>query len=570
MLKISGIYLASILLLSVSSTVQSHFALATSNLTPLLAFNLSTKKASRCKRVLVQENDTSSYTRIFRKPPSLESQLHQSIGEDQIALGEATGIYVHIPYCRRRCRYCDFAIVPIGDQYKSERALTGFQRMDESYRKSIISEIDLLIQSLKAQTSGSDIGHKIRLSSIYFGGGTPSLAPIQTIQSIVDHILASDGAFLLEEDAEMTIEMDPGTFTVEHLQALKQIGFNRISLGVQSFNDTILEGIGRVHRRKDIDQAIQSIDIVYGSDGANYSLDLISGLPGLTLDLWNATIQTALSLKPAPNHLSVYDLQIEEGTNFGKLYTEREDDEEDMEDDGTHEFRTVSDMTSTSSHVGITGGLLPLPSSEECASMYKHASEYLRSNGFEHYEISSYARVKKYTAKENTSDCESFRSRHNQIYWRVDSEWYAVGLSATSFIEKKRFARPRMLSDYNDWVSRQATLHNEGVLEQEYDWLPFNENGYDDDDVGTKEEILLDTIMTRLRTREGLDLNWIAAQNDGTNLLKCVLRGAELQPGLVHIDKRNGVGDQGILRLIDPEGFLFSNYVISNIFAELP
>jgi len=111
--------------------------------------------------------------------------------------------------------------------------------------------------------------------------------------------------------------MDPGTFTKKHMQSLQQVGFNRISLGVQLFNNTILEGIGRVYRHDDMEQAIGIMHDVVGPD-ANYSLDLISGLPGLTLDLWSETLRMALALDPAPNHLSVYDLQIAQGTHFGK------------------------------------------------------------------------------------------------------------------------------------------------------------------------------------------------------------------------------------------------------------
>jgi len=538
--------------------------------TPLLAFPSSLKNLG-----------TQSASKLYEKKNTDELNIdyHQKHHRHNVkkSLDESKGIYIHIPYCRRRCKYCDFAIVPIGDQYKNERAMTGFERMDESYRKCITTEIDLLIGSLKKNNTAGSEQEKdriIKLSSVYFGGGTPSLAPLQTIQSIFDHIFSSDSVFELDKDAEITIEMDPGTFTEEHLRALKKIGFNRISLGVQSFNDGILECIGRVHRSEDIDYAIECIKNVFGAT-ANYSVDLISGLPGLTLESWVQTIETALSLEPPPNHLSIYDLQIEEGTVFGKMYPDSDEDEDEDEDDTDSEekYRTITDMTATSS--GANFDLFSLPSSGDCASMYRHASEYLRSNGFEHYEISSYARLKK-------DQNSSFRSRHNQIYWRIDSEWYAVGLSATSSIQNKRFARPRLLADYNKWVSKLCCNDNNNnqiisgkEKEQKYDWFPLSHNNHDEDD-SLNEVQLLDVIMTRLRTKEGLDLNWIAAQQDGDNLLKAVLRGANMQPELIRIEKKDKdekkeqKKDKGILRLTDPDGFLFSNYVISSIFAELP
>ena len=484
--------------------------------------------------------------------------------------------------------------------------------MDQSYRDAIATEIDLLIASLQIQQEqGQEQEHhdgncenkKIRLSSIYFGGGTPSLAPIETIQYIIHHILAPNGIFTLEDNAEITIEMDPGTFTKNHMQSLQQIGFNRISLGVQSFNNTILEGIGRVHRHDDIEQAIGIIRHVFGSD-ANYSLDLISGLPGLTLDLWSETLRMALALDPAPNHLSVYDLQIEQGTTFGKWYPNNHDDDDDDddengngngneqdEDEHSQEFKSVTDMTAAVASVLVPSASnvhLPLPSAGDCATMYKYASEYLRCNGFEHYEISSYARLKQPLADGDETirghpsgsssiqqtENESFRSQHNQIYWRIDSEWYAVGLSATSSINGKRFARKRMLADYIDWVKNQQ--QSSASQEWKPDWLsPKNNNANNDDhnDENNEddEETILDTILTRLRTKEGLDLNWIAAQDKGDNLLQCILKGAELGLELGLAERVQGKDDDDdTLRLIDPEGFLFSNTVISSIFAELP
>lgn len=512
------------------------------------------------------------YKHALLKSQSNNHQLQLSRHDNQQEHPkEATGIYVHIPYCRRRCSYCDFAIVPIGDQLKSEKALKGFQAMDESYRKAITSEIDLLIQSLALERQPNRGMKKERLSSIYFGGGTPSLAPLETIQSIIDRILAHDGPFYLDDEAEVTIEMDPGTFTKEHLVSLKQIGINRISLGVQSFDDTILEGIGRVHRNKDIMEAISNIQSVFGDTSANYSLDLISGLPGLTLDLWDETLKSALALKPAPNHLSIYDLQIEEGTTFGKWYADYED-YEDNDDDNTKtdnpRFESTKEMT-TGDPLPVRAGSnhLPLPSADDSAEMYKMASKFMRKEGFEHYEISSYARIKDSKKSEfESSSCDSHRSKHNQIYWRLNGQWFAVGLSATSSVSGKRFARPRTLADYVQWVEAQDTKLQEGNENPIFDWMPAP--GIVDQE--NNDEIISDTIMTKLRTKEGLDLNWIASEDNGEELLQCVMRGAELgiELGLAKVTP-GSANDRGTLRLTDPEGFLFSNTVISSIFAEL-
>ena len=229
-------------------------------------------------------------------------EVCENLSASQPSSNSKTGLYIHIPYCRRRCRYCDFAIVPIGPQENHEMN-DGFQIMNDNYTKAIFREID----SIKSSS-------RIVLRSVYFGGGTPSLAPVSTLQAIMERI--KQGPFQLQDDCEITIEMDPGTFTAEKLQAVKNLGFNRISLGIQSFNDSILESLGRVHRFKDISESISILDQVYG-DSINYSIDLISGLPGLSLAEWAETLSQATLLSPKPSHLSVYDLQIESGTGEG-------------------------------------------------------------------------------------------------------------------------------------------------------------------------------------------------------------------------------------------------------------
>jgi putative oxygen-independent coproporphyrinogen III oxidase len=450
-----------------------------------------------------------------------------------------SGIYVHIPYCRRRCSYCDFAIVPIGNATKDLSREKGFRSMDDGYKKAVMDEIDIVRTCLDR---GQLPKHEVR--SIYFGGGTPSLAPLETIEQILQKLIQT---YQLDtKSIEITMEMDPGTFTKSQLEALKNLGINRISLGVQSFNDTILEGIGRVHRERDIIDALSIISDVYG-DEANISMDLISGLPGLTIDTWKNTLERILHLSPTPNHLSVYDLQIEDGTTFGRWYSDS-DEESDS-------FRPMSEMTSSIDSQLNRDNRLKLPSSEDCALMYRYASEFLRSNGYEHYEISSYARLVTPTSE------RGFRSVHNQIYWKIGSDWYAFGLSATSSFGGKRFARPRQMSDYISWVQEVK----EGVekLDSLPPWLPQH---IDEED---KHEILLDTVMTRLRTTEGLDLNDLKQFSNDDSLVELILEGAKEGIDLGLVERNTTGGGNDILRLVDPDGFLFSNTIISNIFMHL-
>jgi oxygen-independent coproporphyrinogen-3 oxidase len=381
--------------------------------------------------------------------------------------------------------------------------------MNKKYLKALLTEVRN-IQTIN--------GTKISLGSIYFGGGTPSLAPVETIAAILHETCGHDKSpFSLEPNAEISIEMDPGTFSTEKLQALKQLGINRISLGVQSFDDAILDAMGRVHRRSDIFQALKAIVSVYGVEQANYSIDLISGVPGLTPAKWVETLQQAAALVPRPSHMSVYDLQIEQGTVFSTLYDR-------------------PGYVSESS-------LPPLPTEDDCAFMYKYAAGYLKSKNYEHYEVSSYA-----FRTDTGGALSSKRSRHNQIYWAPTSSWYAIGLGATSFVNGQLLARPRTLVDYYSWVDAERTEAEQQKM---------------DDD-----EYLTDLVMKRLRTSDGLDLKWIQ-ERFGHHVETSILKGANLglELGLAETVAHDNEGQT--LRLKDPDGLLYSNYIISSIFAEL-
>ena len=455
-------------------------------------------------------------------------------------------LYVHIPYCRRRCNYCDFAIVPIGDASKGDdnqsSKVAGFETMDSCYCGAVIREIDAIAKSSK---------DKICLKSIYFGGGTPSLAPLSTLREIMHAILEQENApFYLadEEHTEVTIEMDPGTFDMSYLKGVKEMGFNRISLGVQSFDDNLLATMGRVHRSKDVYHSVEMIHEVFG-DNPNYSIDLISGVPGLTLAGWSETLYNAARLDPRPLHMSLYDLQVEKGTTFGKWYG----DTVDEEDSDIFKRMPVDD---SSSHPA-------LPSAEDCAFMYSYASGYLRSKNYEHYEISSYA----YRGENGPPH----RSKHNQVYWQYTGQWYAIGLGSTSNINGVRWARPRALSDYIAWTGE---LRQNSADLSDPPWLN-NEEGPINSDEGPDDEVdnLLDIVMTRLRTLEGLDLDWVEKHygNRGEQYVTAILQGFELALDLglgVRDDASTPNMKHGHIRLNDPKGFLFSNNIISNIFVE--
>jgi len=470
---------------------------------------------------------------------------------------------------------------------QNEKKVQRFRDMDDEYRKAIIGELELIGQAACKQNSQEPL-RKIPVRSIYFGGGTPSLAPLSTLRAIIDaiqlifhvpSIKANDNkdsrakAKEVNIGVEMTIEMDPGTFSLSKLQKIHDMGFNRISLGVQSFDDRILESLGRVHRRRDIIESVEMIDTVFGRNCdenryPNYSIDLISGLPGMDMAKWIETLQLATSpnfLKVLPNHLSVYDLQVEEGTVFGTWYAEEGENENSEHNNFQSPIKTSA--------------AIPLPSQEDCAFMYKFASGYLRSKGFDHYEISSYARIEnnlghpRYPELDNdATNCNrnkklqlsSWRSQHNQIYWDIGSSWYAIGLGATSSVRGKIFARPRQMNEYLTWVSHTKKCFEENARHEWVPpWLSSNKNSADND------SDILDIIMTRLRTREGLDLEWVIKQDDGPKTKKAILRGSRLGFDMGLLKRFQDEDGRDTLRLVDPQGFLFSNSIISSIFSEL-
>ena len=387
---------------------------------------------------------------------------------------QASGLYAHLPFCRRRCYYCDFPVVVAGDAVQEDR---------------VAHYVSLLERELSMQPRSST-----PLSTVYLGGGTPSLVEPRLIKQLLDAIDAKHG---ISHNAEITLECDPGTFDESKLRAYVDAGVSRVSLGCQSFDDEALEAAGRAHRRCD---ALDAVDVVKRVNPRHgWSLDLISGLPGTTPEGWRATLDEAHSLDPP--HVSSYDLQVEEGTAFGKWY-------------------------SSDDH-----GRPPLPQDEESADAYREASSFWRSRGYLHYEVSSYART------------EGEKSRHNSAYWKPRASWRGLGLGAASSEEGARFSRPRKMREYEDWVESGAVVpaapppHGADALEDE--------------------------LLTSLRTAAGIDLRRIHDVY-GSEYERAVRRGAQEA-----IDLGLAVVEGEVLKLTDPDGFLFSNYALAAVFGEV-
>lgn len=272
------------------------------------------------------------------------------------SLNLSRGVYIHIPFCRRRCFYCNFPVIVVGERPSSQK------EQGEYYTSLILREMEATFKN-----TDEILGE---LETVYFGGGTPSLLPVDCISQVLDKLRSTVG---FKKDIEITLEMDPGTFDLEKLNTLSDAGINRISMGIQSFDKEILEKAGRAHTVEDTQRALKAVSLSQFKD--NFSIDLISSLPGLTIDLWKETLEKAA--ESGCSHVSVYDLQVEEKTAFGRWYTP---------------------------------GVFPLPTDEQSALMYKMGTQILKDADFEHYEVSNYARGGK-------------RSQHNQRYWKCKPTW---------------------------------------------------------------------------------------------------------------------------------------------------
>jgi oxygen-independent coproporphyrinogen III oxidase len=312
-----------------------------------------------------------------------------------------TSIYLHIPFCKHRCAYCDF------------NTYAGQEDSIPAYVKALINEIEA-VSALKP--------NPINVHTIFFGGGTPSLLSAPQFDFILQ---ALRSAFTFTTDAEISIEANPGTISPDKLNAIRQSGINRISFGVQSANTEELRMLERIH---DFFTVIESVSMARKAGFDNLNLDLIYGLPEQTLSTWQTTLQRIVDLHP--EHISAYALTLEHGTPFGRWSSK---------------------------------GLLLLPDPDLAAEMYEYAEEFLEANGYAHYEISNWAkkdndegRMVNGESKANSSfitlrDHSPFVCRHNLQYWR-SLPYLAFGAGAHGYVNGYRYSNALRIKTYIDRV----------------------------------------------------------------------------------------------------------------------
>lgn len=295
----------------------------------------------------------------------------------------ALGLYIHVPFCAGKCPYCDFY------------SLSGSQELYDAYTAAVTVQLDSF--------GGESV------DTVYFGGGTPSLLGESRLSSLLEH---SAKAFHIDENAEVTIEMNPADAEPTLLQALRSEGFNRLSMGVQSGVDSELRQLGRRHTSQ---QAIRAVELARTKGFDNLSLDLMLGVPGQTMSTLRQSVELLCALEP--EHISAYMLKIEEGTPFAAMREK-----------------------------------LDLADDDEQADLYLAAVEQLAKNGYAQYEISNFCRPNR-------------ESRHNLKYWHCE-EYIGIGPSAHSFYNGRRFYYPRDLTQFLS--SPHPVDDGEGGTPEEY------------------------------------------------------------------------------------------------------
>ncbi|MBE5774803.1 MAG: radical SAM family heme chaperone HemW [Clostridiales bacterium] len=331
-------------------------------------------------------------------------------------------LYIHIPFCMSKCAYCDFA------------SWSGQEKLWADYVCRLKDEISVW------QKSGHIGGRSI--ATLFIGGGTPSILPGEMIAEIM---AAARELAPFEENAEITIEANPGTLTAEKLAHWKNAGINRISFGAQSFDDGLLRTLGRIHTADEIRQAVS---MAREAGFKNINLDLMYALPGQTPSMWQDTLAAAIAL--GVPHISAYSLIVEEGTPMARR---------------------------------VESGAVSLPDEDAVNAMQRCAVDIFKSAGLHRYEISNYAR-------------KGFESRHNLTYWRR-GDYLGLGCAAHSMLNGFRFANPAALDEYMS----AARVHAEGGLS-----AFLHTNHYQDITPLGRQDAMEETLMLATRTAEGLDL----------------------------------------------------------------
>ncbi|AXU61599.1 radical SAM superfamily protein [Clostridioides difficile 824] len=315
------------------------------------------------------------------------------------------GLYVHIPFCVKKCKYCDF------NSYK----------MDIDSKKRYIEDlkIEMELYSNKLYKDNKyknkeccSLNKNDKITSIFVGGGTPSILTSDEIREV---FISIKEMFDIDENAEITIECNPGTLTLEKLKTMKEIGINRLSIGLQAIQEKHLNFIGRIHTYEEFEKNYKdALSVGF----KNINIDLMYSLPNQTLCDWKETLEKVVHLNPT--HISAYSLILEEGTELYNMYE-------------SNKFELIDE------NVDI--------------EMYEYTINYLKSKGYNQYEISNYSK-------------EGYNCEHNILYWECE-HYIGIGAGASGYINENRYNNVESLEDYHlSLVKREKPIQENEILSE--------------------------------------------------------------------------------------------------------
>lgn len=371
------------------------------------------------------------------------------------------GIYIHIPFCHRRCHYCDF-YTHVNISYLSP------------FFDALLTEIELRANFFSEKTV---------IETVYFGGGTPSILHSSAIATILEKL---SKFFDLHDYCEITLEVNPEDVSEEYYRQIKKVGVNRLSIGTQSFNNKILHYLNRRHGAE---HSVQSIEWAFNVGIENISIDLIYGIPIMDNNLWESTIRTAV--KFPVKHISAYHLTIEPRTTFGFLKEK---------------------------------GKLQEINENQCWQQMEILHNLLEDEGFEHYEISNFAR-------------QGYRSRHNQSYWK-SVPYLGLGPSAHSFDGRCRYENIRDLQKYISAINERKLAITADIL--------------------TQVDQMNEVIMLELRCKEGLSKNRFLEKFGNERYIEIEQKAKKFYPQYLEIN------DRGIV--LNLEGWFISDRIAAELF----
>ena len=321
------------------------------------------------------------------------------------------GIYIHIPFCKQKCNYCDFC------------SYAGKESLSARYAKSVCEEIKFVAKrNERLQTTSPNV------KTIYIGGGTPSLIDSKYIDQILNEIKLN---YKVDENAEITIEVNPGTVNLEKLEHYKQIGINRLSIGLQAVKPDLLKMLGRIHTYYDF---LDTYRFARNVGFENINVDLMIGLPNQNLLDVKDALEEIISLEP--EHISVYSLILEEGTRLEKQVKEK---------------------------------LLELPSEDEERAMYWQVKKMLEENGYKNYEISNFAKIENFTKDEHKESSNlnlKYASKHNLDCWNQE-EYIGFGSAAHSYINMIRYSNIENVEKYVENIENRSIEKNYIIQERQ-------------------------------------------------------------------------------------------------------